>query len=213
MHILSFPKDKGLSRSFLLRATRMWLPLTTCSMHFSLLTVHTCYQRFLLISCNLHSPPGSCLHSSFQAGGTATEKKSHTIIKETFRTILQLQLLTIIWFGSGLTQHVQLIFIWIKVTGVKRRTFLSSALGKTLGRLLSVTCFCLVIRSQSSTSHGFNSSGIFTFTSTRLINVSSCTKTVPVNNQFFLVDCQNCRIIIIIIIIQTKYKKKVFNFF
>lgn len=36
------------------------------------------------------------------------------------------------------------------------------------------TCFCRVIRSQSSTSHGFSSSGIFTLTSTRFINVSSC---------------------------------------
>lgn len=35
------------------------------------------------------------------------------------------------------------------------------------------TCFCRVMRSQSSTSQGFNSSGIFTFTSTRLVNISS----------------------------------------
>lgn len=36
-----------------------------------------------------------------------------------------------------------------------------------------LTCFCLVIRSQSSTNQGFSSSGIFTFTSTRLVNISS----------------------------------------
>lgn len=37
------------------------------------------------------------------------------------------------------------------------------------------TCFCRVMRSQSSTNQGFSSSGIFTFTSTRLVNISSCT--------------------------------------
>lgn len=37
------------------------------------------------------------------------------------------------------------------------------------------TCFCLVTRSQSSTSQGLSSSGIFTFTSTRLANISSWT--------------------------------------
>lgn len=36
-----------------------------------------------------------------------------------------------------------------------------------------VTCFCRVIRSQSSTSHGFSSSGIFTLTSTLFMKVSS----------------------------------------
>lgn len=39
------------------------------------------------------------------------------------------------------------------------------------------TCFCRVMRSQSSTSQGFSSSGIFTFTSTRLVNISSWTQT------------------------------------
>jgi hypothetical protein len=36
-----------------------------------------------------------------------------------------------------------------------------------------LTFLCLEIRSQSSTSHGFNSSGIFTFTSTFVRNCSS----------------------------------------
>lgn len=44
-------------------------------------------------------------------------------------------------------------------------------------RSFQVTCFCRVIKSQSSTSHGFSSSGILTLTSTLFMNVSSYIET------------------------------------
>lgn len=56
-----------------------------------------------------------------------------------------------------------------------------------LGSIFTGTCFCLVIKSQSSTSHGFSSSGIFTFTSTLFINVSSWEKPSQTNYSQVLI--------------------------
>lgn len=55
---------------------------------------------------------------------------------------------------------------------------------------LCLTCFCRMTRSQSSTSQGFISSGIFTFTSMRLANISSWTNAETI--KFLVILGFNC---------------------
>jgi len=55
-----------------------------------------------------------------------------------------------------------------------------------LGRMIKKSCFCLVIKSQSSSSHGFSSSGIFTFTSTLFMDAPSFSMVGSTRALFFL---------------------------
>lgn len=135
-------------------------------------------QSFLLISCSLHNPPRPSRHSSWQADEITV---SDTEQRQGVRCILNM-LIFCVWTAepSQSQSRSEQTPLWFE----------------TCGFFYLHTCFCLVTRSQSSTSQGFSSSGIFTFTSTRFANISSWWSKNSCNRgilELFLSQLQECR--------------------
>lgn len=117
--------------------------------------VLTYCQSFLLIFYSLHNPPRPSRHSSWQADEITVGKRQQ---RQRVTWILNIYSFCLSCWTFTVCQS------WGEQ--------------KPLRFVFFPTCFCLVTRSQSSTSQGLSSSGIFTFTSTRLANISSWTNRI-----------------------------------
>lgn len=107
-----------------------------------------------MISYSLHNPPRPSPRSSWQADEITASNRQQ---RQRVMRILNSQSFYLSRWTFTVRQSRKLL--WFEVCGF----------------FIFLTCFCLVTRSQSSTSQGLSSSGIFTFTSTRLANISSWT--------------------------------------
>lgn len=120
-------------------------------------------QSFLLISYSLHNPPRRSRHSSWQADEITVSNRQQRQSDVNFK-------------------HLNFLFKLLNRRGETKLRWTQPLVG-FLFLFFYPTCFCLVTRSQSSTSQGLSSSGIFTFTSTRLANISSWTQLKQLGSQ------------------------------